>query len=334
VDKQERVRAALHGQPVDRVPLSLWRHYHGQDRTPRGLAQATLDLARAYDLDLVKLTPCGLYGVEDWAGDRIEYPGTEHDAPRLRRPAVVDPAAWRRLSPLEPTAGALGRELEAIRLVARGLAGRTPFLMTVFSPLTLAYKLAGEVVVEHLRQDPADLHTGLAILAETTARFAQAALAAGATGLFFATQMASHRWLTPDEYGEFGVRYDLAVLQAVAGRNDGPPAILALHLHGREVFFDLANRYPVDAVSWHDRETPPGLAGARQRTDRAFLTGLDRDLLDSGPPPAIQAQVWETLEQTGGRGLILAPSCVIPTTAPATHLQAVRDVLPTGKPIR
>jgi uroporphyrinogen decarboxylase len=334
VDKRERVRAALRGQPVDRVPLSLWRHFHDQDRTSQGLAQATLALARAYDLDLVKLTPGGLYSVEDWAGDCIEYPGTEHDAPCLRRPAVVDPAGWRRLSPGEPTAGALGRELEAIRLVARDLADRTPFLMTIFSPLTLAYKLAGESVVEHLRQDPADLHAGLETLAETTARFAQAALTAGATGLFFATQMASHHWLTPDEYDEFGVRYDLAVLQTVAGRHDGPPAILALHLHGRDVFFDLANRYPVEAVSWHDRETPPGLAGARHRTDRAFLTGLDRDLLDSGPPPAIQAQVRETLEQTGGRGLVLAPSCVIPTTAPATHLQAVRDAIPAGMPMR
>jgi hypothetical protein len=35
------------------------------------------------------------------------------------------------------------------------------------------------------------------------------------------------------------------------------------------------------------------------------------------------------VEQTEGRGLIRAPSCVMPATAPASHLQIVRDTLIT-----
>ena len=324
MDKHERVRAALGGQTVDRVPLSLWRHFHRRDRTPHDLAAASLALARTYDLDLVKLTPSGLYAVEDWAAGQITYPGTEHEPPYLRAPAVGEPAGWRRLAELAPEEGALGRELETIRLVARGLGGETPFMMTIFSPLTLAYKLAGEGIVEHLRRQPAALHAGLETITRTTARYARAALEAGADGLFFATQLATSRWLTPAEYDEFGVRYDLAVLEAVTGRS----AITVLHLHGQDVFFDLADRYPVQAVSWHDRETPPGLAEARALTGRAFITGLDRELLGRGPAAAIEAQVGEALSQTGGRGLILAPSCVIPTTAPPHHLAAVRRACP------
>jgi uroporphyrinogen decarboxylase len=208
-------------------------------------------------------------------------------------------------------------------------------MMTIFSPLTLAFKLAGETVIEHLRQHPACLHAGLATLTETTAHFAQAALDAGANGLFFATQLASHRWLTPDEYAEFGEQYDKAILDTVAEGS----AITVLHLHGKEVFFDLANRYPIHAVSWHDRETPPNLREATDLTDRAFVTGLDRTLLGRGPLSAIHNQVREALHQTGrrrgrregGHGLILAPSCVIPTTAPAERLQAVQDSLEAGK---
>jgi uroporphyrinogen decarboxylase len=196
-------------------------------------------------------------------------------------------------------------------------------MMTIFSPLTLAYKLADEGVIIHLREHPAELHAGLEIIARVTARFAQASLDAGADGFFFATQLASHDWLTPAEYEEFGQRYDLAVLEAVASQS----AITVLHLHGHNVFFDLANRYPIDAVSWHDQETPPSLAEARQQTNRAFLTGLDLGLLDRGPLAAIQAQVREALAQVEGRGIILAPCCVIPTTAPVAHLQAVRDAV-------
>ncbi len=319
MDKRSRVQAALRGEAVDRVPLSLWRHFHREDRTPQGLAVATLALVLEYDLDLVKLTPSGLYAVEDWGGERIVYPGTEDDPPFLRTPAVTEPADWRRLPVLDPVAGALGRELQAVRLVAAGLGGQTPLLMTVFSPLTLAYKLAGGRVINHLRQHPTDLHAGLETIAETTARFARAALEAGADGLFFATQLAGHRWLTPAEYEEFGQSYDLAVLDR--------SAITVLHLHGQDVFFDLVNRYPIHAVSWHDRETAPSLADARRLTDRAFITGLDRELLERGPVAAIQNQAREALSQTEGRGLILAPSCVIPTTAPAAHLQAVRDAV-------
>jgi len=320
MDKRARVEAALRREAVDRVPFSLWRHYHRQDRSPEALAAATLTLAHDHDLDLVKLTPSGLYAVEDWAGQGIDYPGTDHEAPTLRRPAVARPGDWRRLKVLQPSSGALGRELRALRLVAAGLQDGTPLLMTVFGPLTLAYKLAGDAVLEHLREHSRELRAGLEIVAATTAAFVLAALEAGATGLFFATQLACRSRLSRQEYEEFGVRYDLAVLEAATAARAG---ILVLHLHGQEVFFDLADRYPVHAVSWHNWETQPSLTVARQMCGRAFLTGLDRDLLRQGPVAAIKEQARQALVQTEGRGLILAPSCVIPTDAPDAHLRAV-----------
>jgi uroporphyrinogen decarboxylase len=324
VKKRERITAALHGKAVDRIPLSLWRHHHREDRRPQELAAVTIALARAFDVDLIKLTPSGLYAVEDWASASIHYPDTEHGPPFLTSPAVTDTSDWRRLPRLEPAEGALGRELEAVRLVKSLVSyDEIPFVMTVFSPLTLAFKLAGEGLLQHLRRHPADLRVGLETITETTACFARAALAAGADGLFFATQLASHCWLTPAEYEEFGQQYDLEVLEAVEGQS----AITILHLHGCKVFFDLVNRYPVQAVSWHDQEGAPGLAEARQHTDLAFVTGLDRRLMEQGPVTALQAQVREALAQTEGRGLILAPSCVIPTTTPTEHLEAVRSAL-------
>lgn len=323
MSKRERIRVALEGRKPDRVALSLWRHFFCEDRTPQNLAAATIGLAHQYDLDLVKLTPCGLFAVEDWAQEQISYPGNDYDPPWLTSRVVVDPRGWRRLPRLEPTVGALGRELEAVRLVAEGLGGETPFLMTVFSPLTLAFKLAGEGVIVHLREHPADLHAGLQVITETTIRFARAALEAGADGLFFASQLASHRWLGPADYEIFGARYDLEVLDAVSGKS----SITVLHLHGVDVFFDLVNQYPIHAASWHDQETAPTLAQARQQTDRALITGLDRELLEKGPTAAIKDQVRQAFAQTGQRGLILAPSCVIPPATPPAHLEAVRDAI-------
>jgi uroporphyrinogen decarboxylase len=332
--KYERVQAALRSEPVDRVPLALWRHFHREDRDPAALAHATADFARRYDLDLVKLTPSGLYAVEDW-GAEIVYPDTETDPPYLACPAVVEAQSWRVLRQRGQVA--LDRELEAIRLTRRQLGWDWPLVMTVFSPLTLAYKLAGERLVGHLRDDPDALHAGLRTLTAVTAAFARAALEAGADGLFFASQWICAHFCSREQYEAFGLRYDLQVLEAVAGRS----RITILHLHGTDVFFDLAERYRsaepssraqaegrsrqslVNALSWHDRETPPALAEARRWTDHAFITGLDRNLLRAGPPEAVVAQARDAICQTGGRGFVLAPSCVISPDTPEAHLRAL-----------
>jgi uroporphyrinogen decarboxylase len=280
-------------------------------------------LAQRYELDLVKLTPSGLYAVEDW-GAEIAYPNTEIDPPYLVHPAISDPQGWRTLRQYGTLA--LDRELQAIRLIRQRLGRDWPIVMTVFSPLTLAYKLAGEELSEHVHVAPDDVHVGLRILTATTTAFAHAALDAGADGLFFASQWICGGHCSREQYGEFGLRYDLEVLEAIQHLS----RITILHLHGTDVFFDLVDEYPVNALSWHDQETPPSLAQARERTDLAFITGLDRDLLRTGPPEAIAAQARDAIDQTDGRGLILAPACVIPPDAPEDHLKAVVSELDRG----
>ncbi len=320
MNKRERVYAALHGEAVDHLPVSLWRHFHKQGQTPEGLGQATLEFSHRYDLDLIKVTPSGLYAIEDW-GASIRYSNDDHTPPTLRRPVVEEPADWRQLAALSVEKGALGRELQALAAIRAGLNQKDvpSVLMTLFSPLTLAYKLAGDAVQEHLHNHPDELHFGLATIAETAARFAVAALGAGADGIFFATQLARSSMLTVDEYRDFGERYDLIVLEYLAPHTD----LIVLHLHGEDIFFDLVHYYPVAAVNWHDRETGPSLREASTQTQKALVAGLDRNLLANGSPEAIAQQVRDAQRQTGGRRLILAPACVIPPDAPEENLQAV-----------
>ncbi len=327
LNKRERVYAALLGEPVDHLPVSMWRHFHKQDQSPEGLAEATLEFFRRYDLDLIKVTPSGLYGIEDW-GASIRHSNDDDTPPRLKRPVVEEPEDWRQLAALSVKQGALGRELRALDAIRAGLAQSDippPILMTLFSPLTLAYKLAGNVVQEHLRNHPDDLHFGLATIAETTARFGIAALTAGADGIFFATQLARSSLLTADEYRTFGQRYDLIVLEYVTDQTD----LMVLHLHGEDIFFDLVHYYPVTAVSWHDREGGPSLREAAAQTRKALMAGLDGNLLASGSPEEIAEQVHDARRQTGCQRLILAPACVVPPEAPERNLQAVVEAART-----
>lgn len=44
MSKWQRIEATIRGEAVDRTPLSMWVHYHLQDRGPQRLAESTYRL--------------------------------------------------------------------------------------------------------------------------------------------------------------------------------------------------------------------------------------------------------------------------------------------------
>ena len=53
--RKERVRAAIAGKEVDRVPVAAWMHLSAFDQTPIFLAEAEVDLTEKYDFDYIKM---------------------------------------------------------------------------------------------------------------------------------------------------------------------------------------------------------------------------------------------------------------------------------------
>jgi len=319
MEKRERVRAAIRRGPVDRPPVSFWRHVPEVDHTAAGLAEAMLIFQRRWDLDFIKVMSSGVYCVEDW-GCRVAYQGSPNGAKQCTEHAVRSRADWGRIRPLDPGAGALGRELEAVRLIARGRSDDAPILHTLFSPLTVARKLAGDRLIDDLRRDPAAVEPALDAITDTMARHARAALEAGADGLFFATQTAAKDVMAPDESARFELPRMRRMLDAVGERS----AFTLLHVHGRDIYFDQAASLPVHGVNWHDRLTAPRLGDAQRQFAGAVVGGLSegRTLL-AGPSDAIAAEVRDAVGQTGGRGVMIGPGCVLPLATPDAHLAVV-----------
>jgi uroporphyrinogen decarboxylase len=307
--KIQRVEAALRGEAPDRPPYSFWTHLPGIDLDPMRLARETVALYRLHDLDFVKSMPNGLYAVEDW-GCVCDYTDiTRGGTAKVVRPAVQDIADWRRIDGLVVTRGTLGRELEHLDALVRGLEPAAPVLATVFSPLTVASKLSNGAVHEHLRSEPGAVKGALGAIAETTARFAAAAIARGCAGIFLAIQDATRAHLEEAAYREVGEPYDRQVLEA-ARRAGG--WFNVVHMHGDDVMFDILSRYDADALNWHIGETPPTLAAYREAGGtRAVLGGLRRSNITQGDIAAVRADVEAAVAATGGRGLLLAPACVI-----------------------
>jgi uroporphyrinogen decarboxylase len=320
---RERIEKALALEETDRLPFGFWWHFPNQDRAPRRLAQLSLELQRKFDLDFIKFSPYGLYSAVDW-GVTLEVRGGKLPPVQAEYP-IKKPEDWRRLRRLRGTEGEYLIVLEAQRIALSEMHQRVPLVQTVFSPLTTALKLAGpETLLTHLRDAPTAVRAGLAIIAETTRGFAAEALARGADGLFFASQTANEGYLTRAEYVEFAKKYDLLVLEAAKGRS----WFNILHLHGEKVMFDEVLDYPLQALSYHDREAGPSLAEMRKRTRKCLVGGIGHTTtLVHGSPADVDAQVQDAWRQVNHRGLILGPGCVASLEAPeANILQLCKSV--------
>lgn len=320
MSKRERLLGAIKGEATDRVCVALWKHFPVEDMTPQGLANAALNFQQKYDWDLIKFTPTGTYSVMDW-GAQTEWQPNNMGVRTIVKFGINNAEEWIRLPKLDVTKGMYGAANQALSLVTREIKGETPVLQTVFSPLTTARKLAGERIFTDLRTSPELFKQGMEVITETTIQFALEAFKAGANGIFFATQLGSYRLLNEAEYQNFGEYYDRRVLDALKDKCE----FSLLHIHGEDTMYSMLAKYPVNALNWHDRITDPSLAEARKHFSGLLCGGINEwNTLVTGPETAIEAEIQDAISQTGGRGLMIAPGCVVPGHAPEKNLMVVR----------
>jgi uroporphyrinogen decarboxylase len=319
---RERVMAAVRGEPVDRVPLGFWMHNFAAENSAKDLAAESLRLARVFGWDYLKPQSRAQCFAEMWglryrpSGQRaVPYAVIEHPC--------AGAADLTRLAPVGPLTGALGEQLEALRLIRTGLGPEIPIIWTVFSPLMIVpFLLAGgrEAALEIMREEPTALEDALAVIADTLADYARACLEAGADGLFYATNIASRDLISAAECRRFQRPYDLRILEAAASASFN-----VLHVCGSAVRFEEFANYPVHAFSWAAGVDNPSLREGHRRTGRAVVGGLPaKPVIGTMTPPAIADRTRAALGEMKRRWLLLGPDCSINPDTPEPLLQAAR----------
>lgn len=322
--ERDRVLAALRGQPVDRPPISFWGHVYHRESSARDLAEHTVERWRRFGWDWIKINPRKHYHVEDW-GVRYRYPGVPDEKPVLERWPVHEAADWDRIAEIPHDAGALGEQLEAVRLVRAAVPPNVPVLATVFTPLAILAELTEPpgLLREHLVTEPARVARALEVVTRVFERLAGAYLRAGADGLYLATvDWGCRRFVTPE-----GPAALVAALRPAAARRRGPVALSHdARLQGRLSAVRVAD-YPVGAFSW-DALAPanPSLAEGLARLPGAVMGGIAHEgALQDRNPEAVLEQYRRALAETGGRRWLVAPGCSIPPHSPEANLAALRD---------
>lgn len=307
MNKIEKIKAAIAGERIASIPFSFWTHLPEVDREPAAIAQATYDFYRKYDLDFIKTMNNGMYAVEDY--------GTEIDFSEVAQGGVAKVVStpiqtyqdWGKIGELAIDEGALARELDHLERLLDLVAGEAPVIFTVFSPLTTADKLAAGRLVDYMAEDEQGLiEQALANIAKTTAKLAERALALGAAGVYFASQMSTYDKMSGAAYQKYGVPFDLQVLD---GAREG--WFNTIHAHGNNIMFDLLKDYPVAVFNWHAWETLPEIKEGIDFTRKCVLGGIARMDITHNNYNALRNQIYRTIMASGGRHLILSPGCGI-----------------------
>lgn len=321
MNHRQRLNACLTGKTVDRVPVSLWRHFPVDDQDPNTLARSVLLFQQTYDFDFVKLTPASSFCVKDY-GVLDEWRGNPEGTRDYTYYPVKAGPDWRKLKSLNPTTGALGNQLECLRLVKQGLPADTPLLQTIFDPLSQAKNLVGrEALLVHMRQNPQELLAGLEILMNSTIKFIEACIQLGIDGIFFAIQHAQASLLTLEEFKTFVLPFDGYILEHVSSL-----WLNVAHIHGKDLYFDHIPAKYISVLNWHDRETYPTLAESKLKFSGAVCGGLRQwETLAYGRPADVTREAKDAMVSTSGDRFILGTGCVLPIIAPHANITAARE---------
>jgi uroporphyrinogen decarboxylase len=326
--RRQRVTAALAGRAVDRVPLAFWLHNFAAENSAKGLAEETLRLARTFDWDFLKPQSRAQCFAEMWG---LTYaPSAEKATPYTVTHAPVGSADdLVRVPAADPRAGALGEQLEALRLIRAAVGPDVPIVWTVFAPPMILPMLARggrDQAMRFLRDAPRETARAFDVMAETLAEYARLCLAAGADGLFYATNVATRALMTADECRRWQRPWDLRILKAV----EQAPFNL-LHVCGAGIHVEEFADYPVTAWSFAAVPGNPTLAEVRARTGRAVVGGLPAKPEIAGmSEAALVERARAVTREMGGGGFLLGPDCSINPDTPERLLHAVGAAVRTS----
>lgn len=335
---RDRVLAALRGDEVDRLPVSFWGHVYHRESSAEELVAHTLERWHRWRWDWIKLNPRKHYHVEPW-GVRYRYSGVPDEKPKLESHPVRTAADWAKIGEVPHDQGALGEQIEAVRLLRAQLPAEVPILATVFTPLAILGELTEPPAVlrDHLSSAPADVERALENVTRVFERLAAALMRAGADGLFLATvDWGCRAFVTPESLRRWSRPYDLRVLAAA-----GSSPFHTLHVcKSDNLLFEFAD-YPVGAFSWDATAAGnPSLAEGLARLPGAVMGGIAHEgALQERDPSAALAQYRHALEETSARRWLVAPGCSIPPATPEGNLAALKDAIehtpvPPGRPAR
>ena len=303
--RRERVAATLAGETTDRVPCCFWHHFGGNEIGWSSMAGAHGRYFDRFGFDFIKVM---------------------NDTPYVDTNAGSLGSAWafRRLCKVDLASTSMAPQIGGLRELRAAVGDDVMTVCTVFGAFATVNQLSGRRAGEVIQEDIGGIREGLKRIADNLADFAREAVAAGADGVFLASQ-SSKGVLPEGMYEELIKPFDLRILE---GAEEG--VFNVVHVCGRGSDFGLYLDYPVHAINWDDRAAGPSIAEAKGLTDKCLMGGVDHMTAAAAPVEDVREQARDAIRQGGGTKFILAGGCSVPNDIPAERLLALRDAAREG----
>ena len=297
--KGERVRAALAGNDVDRVPASMWFHFDSDHVSGQAMADAHIEHVRRYDLDYLKVMNDNPYDMT------------------AELPVVKTVDDWARLEPLSADAPSFRAQFEGLRILREEL-GDLYMMSTIFGPYAQAQKLCDKKLLEHIAEDREKVRAGLKTVTASLCALAKGTIEAGANGIYLACSGSAEGELCEADYRDLIRAFDIKVVRASSAGDFN-----LVHVHGSGCPFGIFADYPGNAIGWTATSNPPGLAEAVDMTEMCLVGGWEQEgAVATGLVEGIRAETQAALDATEGRHFMLGPGCTVPSDTPEDYIRA------------
>lgn len=323
MNKKERVIAALEGRPVDRVPVSFWRHMRSDagdgPALGRECAEKHLAFYRSTDLDFIKIMQ-----------DGFNAPFDTH---------ITSIQDLRRIRPADPDSSFVRDYIERAMWVNELIGGEVPTYCNLFSPFMLLRKIGDETLSELIRQDEKEVAAALDRISEGMCGIIESLLTTcGCFGLFVCFQGAEFDRFSPDVHQRLVRPGDLRVMTCANRFSAYNIAHFCAWDGGRN---DLTRwrDYPARAVNWAVHIDRLDLAeGKAFFGGRPVMGGFDNRvdrLLFKGTKEQVQAETHRlvaeyTMKTGSANGLILGADCSFLPPFELERFNWVTDALATA----
>lgn len=308
MNSRERVTAVVEGKQADRTPTAFWCHFPEQDRFGEAAVKAHMKFFKESHTDIYKVMnentlPCTykIDSVRDYA----------------------------KAEPINMKCRYMQDQLDTVKRIVEVVDGQAVVLATIHGIVVSAHHMSGNAgqyvdnrqrFRAYLEDDPTALEDAFKRIAEGLSGLAEACIAAGADGIYYAALGAEKDLFTAQEYKRYVEPYEKQVFKA-AGKGK---RYNTLHIckHGLDI--TRYQDYPAAIVNWAIHEGNPTLTdGMEVFPDKVLLGGLDdrSGVLVDGTAEEITAEVHSLLKEMEGRPYILGTDCTLPTDYSAERLE-------------
>lgn len=313
MNKKTRMRNAMDGLPVDRVPASFWFHYQGENEKGQANIDAQLNFYRQTNVDYLKMMSDGFFN----------YPFSYE---------VKKAADWAKIKPLGSSHPYIKDQVERAKRINDGLHGECCSFYNAFAPFSTIRHAAGDaLVMSHIRENPSAVMAALDAISEDTCEMVRLLLGeSGCEGVFIPLQGGEVTRFTTDEYQSLISPSENRVIDT-ANQFSDYNIVHFCAWDGIKNQLQLWANVPCKTVNWAVHIEELSLKEGHQRfPQKSVMGGFDNrrsGLLMTGSESEVKAYTREIIQDAGQVGVILAADCSLPSDIDLARIQWVMQAL-------